>query len=118
MLHETGCDGVMIARGALGNPWIFKTARLLWELEWKPGDLTPITDAFLAPSRGERIDMLIRHFNMICEDKGEDIAVREIRKFVGWYTKGMRGAPAVRREINQITDAPSMIKTFSLLKSE
>ena len=64
----------------------------------------------------ERIDMLIRHLEMLCEEKGEDIAVKEIRKFVGWYTKGMRGAPAVRREINHLTDAQTMIEIFSRLK--
>ena len=53
---------------------------------------------------------------MLCEEKGEDIAVKEIRKFVGWYTKGMRGAPAVRREINHLTDAQEMIEIFSRLK--
>jgi tRNA-dihydrouridine synthase B len=50
---------------------------------------------------------------MLCEDKGESIAVKEIRKFVGWYTKGMRGAPALRREANQITEASEMMQLFS-----
>ena len=106
MMDETGCDGVMIARGALGNPWIFRDARVLLEFGVKPQE----------PSREERIDMLIRHLEMLCEEKGEDIAVKEIRKFVGWYTKGMRGAPAVRREINHLTDAQTMIEIFSRLK--
>ena len=116
MMDETGCDGVMIARGALGNPWIFRDARLLWELGWKPGTPSPIGGAEYAPTREDRIDMLIRHLNMLCEDKGEDIAVKEIRKFVGWYTKGMRGAPALRREINQVTDAQTIIELASKLK--
>ena len=106
MMDETGCDGVMIARGALGNPWIFRDARALWEFGMKPEE----------PTRGERIDMLIRHLEMLCDEKGEDIAVKEIRKFVGWYTKGMRGAPAVRREINHLTDAKTMTEIFSRLK--
>ncbi len=106
MMDETGCDGVMIARGALGNPWIFRDARALWEFGVKPEE----------PSRDDRIDMLIRHLDMLCDEKGEDIAVKEIRKFVGWYTRGMRGAPAVRREINQLTDARSMKDIFSRLK--
>ena len=90
MMEETGCDGVMIARGALGNPWIFRDAKALWDGEACP---TP-------PSDGERIDLLLRHIEMVCEDKGEHAAVREMRKHVGWYIKGMRGATQVRRRIN------------------
>jgi len=130
MMEETGCDGVMIARGALGNPWIFRDARLLWELGWKPGRPSPLGDeagaardaagaarnaadasVVVRADRQERIDMLIRHLEMLCEDKGEAIAVKEIRKFVGPYTKGMRGATALRRQINQVTDAKT-IKTL------
>ena len=112
MMDETGCDGVMIARGALGNPWIFRDARLLWELEWKPGNGSLAAGGAFEVTREERIEMLIRHLEMLCEDKGESIAVKEIRKFVGWYTKGMRGAPALRREINQISDADTMAELF------
>lgn len=112
MMDETGCDGVMIARGALGNPWIFRDARLLWELGWKPGNGSLAVGCAFEVTREERIEMLIRHLDMLCEDKGESIAVKEIRKFVGWYTKGMRGAPALRREINQISDADTMAELF------
>ena len=112
MMDETGCDGVMIARGALGNPWIFRDARLLWELGWKPGSASPLENAF-APTREERIEMLLRHLELLCEDKGDDIAVKEIRKFVPWYTKGMRGAPALRRELNQVMDAQTMTEMIS-----
>ncbi len=140
MLHETGCDGVMIARGALGNPWIFRDARLLWELGWTPGSTSAVSgtasniasgsasgaaspigdgtfavglEAAFARTREERIEMLIRHLEMLCEDKGEKIAVKEIRKFIGWYTKGMRGASALRQEANQITEASEMMQLFS-----
>ena len=127
MMEETGCDGVMIARGALGNPWIFRDARLLLELGWKPGRPSPLGDeagaardaegtarnaadalGVVRADRQERVDMLIRHLEMLCEDKGEAIAVKEIRKFVGPYTKGMRGATALRRQINQVTDAKTI----------
>jgi tRNA-dihydrouridine synthase B len=124
MMDETGCDGVMIARGALGNPWIFRDARILWELGRKPGTPSPIggsasplgddsSGARFSPDRDERINMLIRHLEMLCEDKGDSIGVKEIRKFVPWYTKGMRGAPALRRELNQVMDAQTMTKMIS-----
>lgn len=98
MLEQTGCDGVMIARGALGNPWIFRDANALWRGE-------PLPEA---PAEEEKIAMLLRHFEMVIEDKGAHIAVREIRKHIGWYIKGMRGAAELRRTVNGIDDAEQM----------
>lgn len=98
MMEQTGCDGVMIARGALGNPWIFGEANAIWRG----------IEAPKPPSAEERIAMLLRHFDLITENKGEYIAVREIRKFIGWYIKGMHGAAAIRRKTNTITDPEEM----------
>ena len=98
MLDETDCDGVMIARGALGNPWIFRDAASLWR-----GDGLPDP-----PDDEERIAMLLRHFDLISQYKGEHIAVREIRKHIGWYIKGMHGAAAMRRRTNTINDPEEM----------
>lgn len=98
MIEQTGCDGVMIARGALGNPWIFRDAVALWQGEDKPQP----------PSIEERVKMLLKHLDMVAEDKGAEIAVREIRKHVGWYVKGIRGASFIKREVNSITDIEIM----------
>lgn len=98
MMEKTGCDGVMMARGALGNPWIFRDATALWKGE----------ELSAPPTDEEKIRTLIKHLDMIIEDKGERIAVREIRKHVGWYIKGMHGAAAFRREVNGIDDAAVM----------
>ena len=105
MMAETGCDGVMIARGALGNPWIFQEARALWEGA-KPADIISLEQR----PKAERIEMLIRHIDMVCADKGERIGVKEMRKFVGYYTKGLHGATAIRRNVNTIESADEMKK--------
>ena len=98
MIEQTGCDFVMIARGALGNPWIFAEAKALWEGKEPPK----------APDAREKREMLEKHFCALLELKGEYAAVREMRKHTGWYLKGMPGAAAMRREINQITDAQEL----------
>ena len=95
MLDQTGCDYVMIARGALGNPWIFQEAVALYEGRPKPEP----------PTEAEKITMLLRHLDLAVAEKGERIAVVELRKHVGWYLKGEYGATAVRRSANQITTA-------------
>ena len=109
MMDETGCDAVMIARGALGNPWIFREALALWERTGDCGDgaerTKTGTQAFVPPTQNERIEMLIRHLDMVIADKGERVAVKEMRKHVAWYTKGMHGATAVRRAVNNVDEA-------------
>ncbi len=95
MLQETGCDFVMIARGALGNPWIFRDAIALWRGHEKPE----------APSKKEKLTMLMEHFEAVIEEKGEYAGIREMRKQVGWYLKGMHGSARFRNEINNMTSA-------------
>jgi tRNA-dihydrouridine synthase B len=95
MLEQTGCDYVMIARGALGNPWIFREAVALYEGRPKPEP----------PTTAEKIAMLTRHLDLTVAEKGERVAVMELRKHVGWYLKGEHGATAVRRIANQTNTA-------------
>jgi len=98
MLDETGCDLVMVGRGAMGDPWIFR------DLNRAYLGLEPLP----APSQRDKLDMMIRHLEMLCDLKGEPAAVREFRKFVGWYTKGMRGAARLRGAVNYITTREEM----------
>lgn len=93
MFKETGCDAVMIGRGAQGNPWIFRQVKAYLET----GNITA------PPSIDEIVDMIIRHCQMLCDVKGEFTAVREMRKHFAWYTAGIKHAAALRNEVNHIT---------------
>lgn len=93
MFKETGCDAVMIGRGAQGNPWIFRQVKDYLEI----GNITA------PPSIDEIVDMIIRHCQMLCDVKGEFTAVREMRKHFAWYTAGIKHAAALRNEVNHIT---------------
>ncbi len=99
--ESSGTDGVMIGRGAMGNPWIFREIRA----KAAGKEALPVTPE-------ERHAMIRRHYGMMLEDMPENIAVREMRKHVGWYLKGMRDASRVRYEINRI---PSADEALSLL---
>ncbi|GFI62295.1 putative tRNA-dihydrouridine synthase [Clostridiales bacterium] len=90
MLDYTSCDAVMIARGARGNPWIFRrTAHYL-----KTGEL------LAEPSIEEKISVAMRHAKMLVAYKGEYIGVRQMRAHMAWYIKGVSGASALRDKIN------------------
>ncbi|KAB0672089.1 tRNA dihydrouridine synthase DusB [Oryzomonas sagensis] len=91
MMAETGCDGVMIARGALGNPWIF---RQVLELEER-GAVTPAAAA-------ERADAMRQHLELFVQESGEAVAAREMKKHIGWYARGFAGAADIRREANSV----------------
>ncbi len=98
MMEETGCDGVMIARGAKGNPWIFKRS-----LEFlRTGETPP------PPAKEEVRDMILRHGRMLIDYKGEYVGMREMRGHMAWYTAGMPHSAALRREINQVATYEDM----------
>ncbi len=88
MLERTGCDAVMVGRGALGNPWIFSQINAY---------LTDSCRIVPAPDIHERILVMLQHIRLMCEYKGEHRAMNEARKHVGWYLKGMKNAASFRR---------------------
>ena len=98
MMEETGCDGVMIGRGAKGNPWIFSSA--LHYLE--TGQLLP------KPTLEEIKEMILRHGILLSEYKGEHTAMREMRKHMAWYTAGLPHSAALRNAINQVNTLEEM----------
>lgn len=93
MLDMTGCDFLMVGRGALGNPWIFQCINAYLN---KEADFTE-------PTLEEKMDVMLRHIGTLCEYKGVRIGMREARKHAAWYIKGMRGAAAFRQEIGQLS---------------
>lgn len=102
-MTQYSVDGVMIGRGAMGNPWIFRQIRQRLRGE-------KVTDV----SIDERREMIIRHFDAMLMEKPEKIAVREMRKHIGWYLHGLRGASRTRAEINR---CPNAQQVFALLDS-
>lgn len=106
MLSETGVDGFMIGRASRGNPWIFKEIPYFLDNGVK----------MERPSVNEVVDMMKRHLNMLSEVKGEYIAVREMRKHVGWYTAGMHNSTSVRRKVNEIEGLNEMLMFLDDIK--
>jgi len=99
MFYEAECDGIMVARGALGNPWLFE--EISARLEGR---------SYTPPSVSERLEEALTQIEQMIEEKGEYIAIAESRKHLSWYTKGMSGATKARAEINSA-------KTFEDMKA-
>ncbi|MGG1399582.1 tRNA dihydrouridine synthase DusB [Bacillus salipaludis] len=108
MLEETGCDGVMIGRAALGNPWmIYRTVQFL-----ETGKLLG------EPSVREKIDVCILHLDRLIALKNEHIAVREMRKHAAWYLKGIRGNGKARNGVNECNTREELVTLLNGLVAE
>lgn len=105
MLEETGCQAVMIGRGAQGNPWIFAQVNHYLET----GEELP------KPTRQEIIQMVLRHAQLQRQHKGENIGMREMRKHVAWYMAGFPGAAKVRGQVNCVTTFEELEKLLENL---
>ncbi len=93
MLTQTGCDMVMVGRGALGNPWVFQEIN---------AHLRNESLIFPPPTLTQRLLTMRKHIGLACQYKGEAKAMREARKHVGWYMKGIRGAAEFRRRAGEL----------------
>ena len=100
MIEYTGCDGIMIGRGVLGNPWLMKEV------------ITYLNDGIVIdkPSYEERIDMCFHHLDYLMKIKPEKVAILEMRSHAAWYIKGMPGAQSIKNEIFKV-------KTYDELKN-
>ena len=103
MYEYTGCDGIMIARAARGNPWIFREIRDYF-----------CSKTVEKPAKDEVIDMILKHCRLQMEYDDEIMAVRKMRKHVAWYTHGMKGSSALRDKVNHVEKYDEL---ESLLKS-
>ena len=92
MLEETGCDYLMVGRGALGRPWVFSQINAYLQ----NGIILP------EPPVSERMLVMIKHIKLICEYKGERVGIREARKHAAWYIKGIKGAAAYRQQVGAL----------------
>ncbi len=102
LIEHTGCDAVMVGRGAQGNPFIFK--QILEYME------TGKVSYF--PNTSEKVRVIGRHIAEMAEDKGEHIAVLEARKHVAWYIKGMKDSAAMRQKVNTMTNLKDLLKSI------
>lgn len=111
LLEKTNCDAIMIGRGAQGNPWIFNRINHYMNT----GEILP------KPTAQEKINTAIEHMKLAVEEHGEYVAVREMRKHIGWYIKGLKNSARYRDEINKLTDCEAVItklKELSLTQSK
>lgn len=107
MLEVTGCAGIAVARGACGAPWLFEGIKAaLRGQEWE------------APCADKRIDVALRHFEMMLCDKGEYTGLREARKQLGWYLHGLRGATSARLKINTSEDPDEVREILNSVREE
>ncbi len=108
MMEETRCAGVMIARAALGNPWIF--GRVAAALRGEPAPPPPSVEARLATAR--------RHLELMLDDRGEKVGVREMRKHFAWYMHGLPGARALRDLANRAETKADLLGVLARAQEE
>ena len=106
MMSDTGCDGVMIARGALGNPWLFSEIAAALEGE-----------EYILPTQAERLEVAKEHFLAMLRERGERRGCAEAKKHIAWYIKGMNGAAAARAAVMTAESPREIIDIISALQN-
>ena len=100
MFQKTGVDGIMIGRGAFGNPWIFRNIKYYLETGNK----------LLPPTKEEKLKVIEKHIELAVEEKGEDVAIKELRKHIAWYTKNLKNSSDFRNSINKIENKKELLE--------
>lgn len=108
IIKQTSCDAIMIGRGAQGNPWIFEQISQYMNT----GKIIE------KPTAHEKINVALKHMELAIQEKGEYVAVREMRKHLAWYIKGLRASAKVRDEINKLDSYEKVINRLSAYKLE
>ncbi len=101
MFETTGVDGIMIGRGAFGNPWIFEQIKYFMQTGEK----------LSKPTNKEKLEIMKEHIELAVEEKGE-IAVKELRKHIAWYTKNLKNSSEFRNSINKIETKQELMQTI------
>ena len=100
MFEQTGVDGIMIGRGAFGNPWIFKNIKYYLETGKK----------LSLPAKEEKLEIIKKHIKLAVEEKGEEVAIKELRKHIAWYTKNLKNSSEFRSSINKIETKKELVE--------
>ena len=103
MEKQTGCDGIMLARGILGNPWLIKSLSNIYN------------NKEIEATSKEKLNMILRHFELIEKYKGGRRAILEMRKHTGWYIKGVENAARIRDRINKVKEKKEFEKILNEL---
>ncbi len=105
MMRKTGCDGVIVGRGCLGRPWLFRELAEVFDGR----EPTP------PPNLGQIVEVMTDHARRLCAFFGEDTGMRQMRKWCGWYTKGFRGSAVVREKLSRVTSIADMLEALAVL---
>jgi nifR3 family TIM-barrel protein len=103
MMRLTGCDGVIVGRGCLGRPWLFRDLALLFEGREPPNP----------PHLGEVITVMLQHARLLSDWLGEEVGTLSFRKHASWYTKGFRGGAPLRQELMRVSTLAELESVLS-----
>jgi len=119
MMKRTGCDAVMIGRGSMMNPWIFRqAAAMMMTRAMTSGTASIVEPTIIEPTLGERRDLIRFHFELLREEEDAKSALHKMRKFTGWYTHGLRNGKVLRQKIQTLVSLDEFFREFDQFFAE